>query len=127
MCCATIALEGRLVAGLCWRIPQDNGCNLLVTTSILSATIHPSSGSSDTELTHNSDPDSPFSGLHSQRGGPWLLSYLFRFVGWIEIASVGRTITRDLDNDSVLVRAREVVVSAWLRIDAALRKLFEGF
>src|SRR5258708_39612397 len=105
MCRATIALEGRLVAGLCWRIPQDNGRNLLVTTSILSATIHPSSGSSDTELTHNSD-----NAFHFFSGGPWLLSCLFPFVGWIEIARVGRTIPRDLHNDSVLLRAREVVV-----------------
>jgi len=53
--------------------------------------------------------------------------YGFRFVGWIEIARVSRTIPRDLHDDSVLVRAREVVVSARLRVDAAGRKLFEGF
>ncbi len=34
--------------------------------------------------------------------------YGFRFVGWIEIARVSRTIPRDLHYDSVLVRAREV-------------------
>ena len=50
------------------------------------------------------------------------LMYGFRFVGWIEIARVGRTIPRDLHDDSVLVRAREVVVSTRLRVDAAGRK-----
>jgi hypothetical protein len=64
------------------------------------------------------------------RGGSVSKAFLFcrfRFVGWIEIARVGRTIPRNLHDDSVLVCAGEVVVSSWLRIDAAGRKLLEGF